>query len=60
MKPIKNDPRFKEIMERLKKKVEQNRLAAERNKQFTAPRYDQVYFEGLAYLDAIARGEIDG
>ena len=26
----------------------------------TAPRYDDVYFEGVAYLDAIARGEIDG
>ena len=60
MTPIKNDPRAKEIMESLKKKVEQNRLARERNKMLTAPRYDQVYFEGLAYLDAIARGEIDG
>ena len=26
----------------------------------TVPRYDDVYFEGVAYLDAIARGDIDG
>jgi len=57
---MKNDPRFSEIIERLKEKVAAAREDLEKRKRFMAPRYDEVYFEGVAYLDAIARGEIDG
>jgi len=32
----------------------------ESRKRYTPPRYDDVHFEGVAYLDAIARGETDG
>jgi hypothetical protein len=61
------DERMKElaaIMGRMKTHLNA-RLEAiikERKQQrnFTQPRYDDVYFEGVAYLDAIARGEIDG
>jgi hypothetical protein len=32
-----------------------HRIAGERN----APRYDEVYAEGMAYMDAVARGDVD-
>ena len=50
---------LKALREKLKAKIAARKPKIA-NAVWKEPRYDDVYFEGLEYLDAIARGEIDG
>ena len=50
--------KLQEFKKRLRKRIDSKPKIT--NAVWREPRYDDIYFEGVEYLDAIARGEIDG
>ncbi len=56
---LKEEQKNRELKERIQTKLESKKAKKRRSAKYTQPRYDDVYFEGLEWLDSLAGPQIE-